>query len=297
MGTTVCGAQSISQVTTPDNVKRKVSLVNGTINTSSAKTSIDYNAVANAISALIPDPTTKDGYGPLFVRLARHSCATYSKTDNSGGSNGAFTPRQRLGQIKQDFPLISYADLYVLCGVVAISQMGGPKVPFRPGRVDIDPNNLIIVQQANRFPLPEDSKETMHAKFRLMGFGKKEMVTLLDAYCLGRCYTDRSGFDGPWVDHPTKFTNEYFKELIENGWKPAVVPETGKRQFEAFPKGEKLMMLPTDMHLVDDSTTREFVELYANNEQKIFDDFTHAFGRLLEFGVPGIDRNAIPYTF
>ncbi|CAF1456936.1 unnamed protein product [Didymodactylos carnosus] len=277
-----------------------------------AKTSIDYIAVAKHVSKLIPDQSTKDGYGPPFVRLAWHSCATYSEIDNSGGSNGAYMrlefpetdplhggldlARKRLEPIKQAFPFISYADLYVLCGVVAISEMGGPKVPFRPGRVDIKFNNLLIVEQKERFPIPDDSMEKMHEKFRRMGFGKKEMVALLGAHCLGRCYKDRSDFDGPWVDHPTKFTNEFFEELIENEWKASIVPETGKEQFEAYPEGEKLLMLPTDMYLLKDPETNELVEIYAKDQQKSFNDFVKAFGRLLEFGAKTVSYFWFAYT-
>ena len=44
--------------------------------------------------------------------------------------------RKRLEKIKQKFPGISYADLWTLAGVVAIEEMGGPKIKWRPGRTD-----------------------------------------------------------------------------------------------------------------------------------------------------------------
>ena len=44
--------------------------------------------------------------------------------------------RDRLEQIKAKFPGISYADLYTLAGVVAVEEMGGPKIKWVPGRTD-----------------------------------------------------------------------------------------------------------------------------------------------------------------
>ena len=44
--------------------------------------------------------------------------------------------RNHLEAIKKKFPGISYADLYTLAGVVAVEEMGGPTIKWRPGRTD-----------------------------------------------------------------------------------------------------------------------------------------------------------------
>ena len=36
---------------------------------------------------------------------------------------------------------------------------------------------------------------------------------------MGRCHTDRSGFEGPWTNAPTTFSNLYFTELTDNKWR------------------------------------------------------------------------------
>ena len=39
-------------------------------------------------------------------------------------------------KIKKEFPWISYGDLWTLGGVAAVQESGGPKIPWRPGRID-----------------------------------------------------------------------------------------------------------------------------------------------------------------
>lgn len=76
-----------------------------------------------------------------------------------------------------------------------------------------------------------------------MGFSDKEIVILSGAHALGRCHPDRSGFDGPWVVSPTRFSNQYFKMLTKFKWTPK--EWTGPFQYKNEDLGEELMMLPT----------------------------------------------------
>jgi cytochrome c peroxidase len=73
-----------------------------------------------------------------------------------------------------------------------------------------------------------------------MGFSDQEIVALSGAHSLGRCHSDRSGWDGPWTSAPTRFTNLYYKELLRRKWTPK--QWSGPLQFED--KSGKLMMLP-----------------------------------------------------
>ena len=123
-----------------------------------AAAAVDLKKVREAILDVIDADIEKRGDGSslagTFIRLAWHSSGTYSAADNSGGSNGArqrFDPeasfgnnaglhiaRKALEPVKAKFPELSYADLYTYSGVVAVEEAGGPNIPFRTGRVDMD---------------------------------------------------------------------------------------------------------------------------------------------------------------
>lgn len=118
--------------------------------------------------------------------------------------------------------------------------------------------------------------------FLYRGFNDQEIVALSGAHALGRCHTDRSGFSGPWTNAPTTFSNLYFVEL-QGKWVPK--QWNGPHQFEDAAT-KSLMMLPTDMELVHDPEFSEHAKRYARDQSAFFGDFSHAFGALLELGVP-----------
>ena len=55
---------------------------------------------------------------------------------NHGANAGLKAARDRLDPIKKKYPGLSYSDLWTLAGVVAVQEMGGPKIKWRPGRKD-----------------------------------------------------------------------------------------------------------------------------------------------------------------
>jgi hypothetical protein len=116
-----------------------------------------------------------------------------------------------------------------------------------------------------------------------MGFTDREIVALSGAHTLGRCHAVRSGFDGPWTTQPLKFDNEYFVNLVERKWRER--KWNGPRQFEDVETG-KLMMLPSDIALIEDDKFRSIVEEYANDEKLWFRDFAKSYGKLIALGCP-----------
>ncbi|KAG8465094.1 hypothetical protein KFE25_012457 [Diacronema lutheri] len=251
---------------------------------------------------------------PMMVRLAWHCAGTYDVKSGTGGSDGAtmrFKPesehggnaglqhaRALLEPVKRAHPNVSYADLYVYAGVLAVEACGGPTVGFRPGRSDA--LKATPPEQDKRFTpdgrLPgadagdhgkEKTAQHIRDIFYRMGFNDQEIVALSGAHALGRCHTDRSGYWGPWTRAETTLSNEYFREMLENTWTVKKAhkgkPWTGPLQFED-PTGE-LMMLPSDLALVWDARFKPHVEKYAADEALFFKDFAQAFKKLLELGV------------
>ena len=56
------------------------------------------------------------------------------------------------------------------------------------------------------------------AKYVLPSFNDQEIVALVGAHAVGRCHSDRSGFEGPWTFSPTTFTNDFYKLLFDEKW-------------------------------------------------------------------------------
>ncbi|KAK7976706.1 hypothetical protein PG989_015169 [Apiospora arundinis] len=276
-----------------------------------APTAEQLEPVKAAVRALLHQPEYDDGSaGPVLVRLAWHSAGTYCKETNTGGSNGAGMRYEKEGgdpanaglqharaflePVKKQFPFVSYADLWTLAATVAVAEMGGPAVPWQGGRTDYVDDAKV----PPRGRLPDGAQGADHLRFIFyrMGFSDQEIVALSGAHNLGRCHGDRSGFEGKWVNNPTRFSNQYFKLLLkfEKDWKKTTLAN-GLQQFvyvdedlageEGEEKEEGLMMLPTDMSLISDPKFRAWVEKYAADQDLFFRDFAAVFAKLLELGL------------
>lgn len=167
--------------------------------------------------------------------------------------------------------------------------MGGPAIHWRAGRKDsAAPSALPDGRLPNaNMGCPAATNSHIRDIFGRMGFSDKEIVALLGAHAIGRCHENASGFWGPWTRAETTFSNEFYRVLLEEKWTVKKThqgkPWKGPMQYE---NGDgTLMMLPSDMALLEDKEFRKHVENYAKNEEEFFKDFSTAFGKLLELGV------------
>ncbi|MEM9826044.1 MAG: catalase/peroxidase HPI [Planctomycetota bacterium] len=168
---------------------------------------LDLAAVKADLAELMTDsqdwwPADYGHYGPLFIRMAWHSAGTYRVTDGRGGASDGtmrFAPlngwpdntnldkaRRLLWPIKQKYGRkISWADLMVLTGNVALESMGFETLGFAGGRVDVwEP-------QADVYWGPETK---MLAAKRYSG--DRELAKPLAAVQMGLIYVNPEGPNG-----------------------------------------------------------------------------------------------------
>ncbi|MCG3714556.1 catalase/peroxidase HPI [Aliarcobacter butzleri] len=179
---------------------------------------LDYDALKADLTALMTDsqdwwPADYGHYGPLFIRMAWHSAGTYRTGDGRGGaSTGSqrLAPlnswpdnanldkaRRLLWPIKQKYGnKISWADLMILAGNVALESMGLKTFGFSGGRVDVwEPEEDIYWGKEAEW-LATSDKENSRYK------GERDLENPLAAVQMGLIYVNPEGPDG--VPDPIK---------------------------------------------------------------------------------------------
>jgi len=344
---------------------------------------LDLNAVIKDLHALMTDsqewwPADFGHYGGLFIRMAWHSAGTYRIADGRGGAGAGqqrFAPlnswpdnanldkaRRLLWPIKQKYGRkISWADLMVLAGNVALDSMGFKTFGFGGGRADVwEPEELywgpegtwlgderysgerqlqnplgavqmglIYVNPAgpNGKPDPVAAAKDIRETFFRMAMNDEETVALIaGGHSFGKThgagdpslvgpepegaaiedqglgwksrYGTGFGADaitgGPevtWTQTPTKWSNNFFKNLFENEWEltksPAGVPQWKAKSAaatipDAFDKSKKHVptMLTTDLSLRLDPAYEKISRRFYEHPDQFADAFARAWFKL-----------------
>ncbi|MBL3609120.1 catalase/peroxidase HPI [Rhodovulum sulfidophilum] len=173
---------------------------------------LDLNAVKSDLRALMTEsqdwwPADYGHYGGLFIRMAWHSAGTYRTADGRGGGgtgNQRFAPlnswpdnvnldkaRRLLWPVKKKYGnAISWADLMILAGNVALETMGLRTFGYAGGREDIyEPEEDIYWGSEREWLATSDKPQSRYS-------GDRDLETPLAAVQMGLIYVNPEGPDG-----------------------------------------------------------------------------------------------------
>ncbi|KLU24450.1 hydroperoxidase [Caballeronia mineralivorans PML1(12)] len=349
--------------------------------------SLDLAAVKKDLLALMTDsqdwwPADFGHYGPFFIRMAWHSAGTYRTGDGRGGAGAGqqrFAPlnswpdnvsldkaRRLIWPIKQKYGRkISWADLIILTGNVALESMGFKTFGFGGGRPDVwEPeedvywgsettwlggdkrytgvrdleNPLAAVQMGliyvnpegpNGNPDPVAAATDIRETFARMAMNDEETVALIaGGHTFGKTHgagpathvgpepeaasieqqglgwkssfgtgsggdAISSGLEVTWSTTPTKWSNDFFKNLFGYEWELTKSP-AGAHQWK--PKGDAgagaipdaydpskhhaPSMLTTDLSLRFDPAYEKISRRFYENPDQLADAFARAWFKL-----------------
>jgi catalase-peroxidase len=349
--------------------------------------SLDLAAVKKDLAALMTDsqdwwPADFGHYGPLFIRMAWHSAGTYRTGDGRGGGGRGqqrFAPlnswpdnasldkaRRLLWPVKQKYGRkISWADLMILAGNVALETMGFKTFGFGGGREDVwEPdqdvywgaektwlggdkrysgerdleNPLAAVQMGliyvnpegpNGNPDPIAAARDIRESFARMAMNDEETVALIaGGHTFGKTHgasdakhvgpepeaagiegqglgwkssfrtgkggdTITSGLEVIWTPTPTKWSNNFFRNLFGYEWELTKSP-AGAQQWkpkrgagaDSVPdaydpsKRHAPSMLTTDLSLRFDPVYEKISRRFMENPDQLADAFARAWFKL-----------------
>ena len=348
--------------------------------------SLDLAAVKKDLAALMTDsqdwwPADFGHYGPFFIRMAWHSAGTYRTGDGRGGAGRGqqrFAPlsswpdngnldkaRRLLWPIKQKYGRkISWADLIILTGNVALETMGFKTFGFAGGRADVwEPdqdvywgkehkwldnkrysgdrdleNPLAAVQMGLIYVNPEGpdgnpdrlaSARDIRETFARMAMNDEETVALIaGGHTFGKTHgagpaahvgaepeaagieeqslgwknsfgtgkggdAITSGLEVTWTSTPTKWSDEFFKNLFNYDWELTKSP-AGAHQWtpkngagngtvpHAHDASKRIApsMLTTDLALRFDPAYEKVSRRFMENPDQLADAFARAWFKL-----------------
>lgn len=193
--------------------------------------------------------------------------------------------------------------------------------PVMVGLIYVNPEGPLDVETGKQNPDPALSAGEIRTTFGKMGHTDKSTVALIggghafgkvhgacgeahaagqspkEAYStsdypwVGKCgktgngeNTWTSGFEGPWTSTPTKWSNEFFKDLLDKEWVKTTSP-AGKVQWKIKDAGgDPRIRLTSDMALIFDDKYKEIVEEFAANMTSLDEAFDTAWTGLTTAG-------------
>ena len=223
--------------------------------------SLDLDAVKKDLHELMTDsqdwwPADYGHYGPMFIRMAWHSAGTYRTSDGRGGGgtgNQRFAPlnswpdnvnldkaRRLLWPIKQKYGRkISWADLMILTGNVALESMGFKTFGFAGGREDIwEPEKDIYWGAEDEWLAASDNPKSRYS-------GDRDLENPLAAVQMGLIYVNPEGPDGnPDPIASGKDVRETFARMAMNDYETAALTIGGHTFGKCHGAGDPALVGP-----------------------------------------------------
>jgi len=259
------------------------------------------NVMTTPNPVLVPDNSTKPNYGAVFVYLAYQCASTFRRSDYVGGCNGArirFAPQsnwnvnfamdlamQVLQPVKTKYDTkLTWADLIVAAGQVAIEEAGGKSMSFCPGRSDaVDGSGSELLS-----PNLNMSASVLQQRLwlQLSGLTARDMVAL-SARIRSPVHLGRLGYvNSTWTTNSAQLSNQYFQVLLSETWEEYTSP-AGYLQYRAV--GKDLFMVQTDMNIKYQADWLAIAQEYAADNNLFLSDFAQAWSKLMN-----IDRFSGP---
>ena len=222
---------------------------------------LDLEAVKKDLAALMTDsqdwwPADYGHYGGLFIRMAWHSAGTYRLGDGRGGAghgNQRFAPlnswpdnvnldkaRRLLWPIKQKYGRkISWADLMILAGNVALESMGFKTFGFGGGREDIwEPEEDVYWGSEEEWLATSDKPKSRYT-------GDRDLENPLAAVQMGLIYVNPEGPDGnPDPVASGKDVRETFARMAMNDEETVALTAGGHTFGKAHGAGDPALVGP-----------------------------------------------------
>ncbi|KIZ06814.1 hypothetical protein MNEG_1131 [Monoraphidium neglectum] len=248
---------------------------------------------------------------PILIRLAWHDSGTFDENikqawPKPGGATASIRFNPEIGHganaglqaaldlvepVKQKYPLVSYADLYQMASAIGVEIAGGPAIPLRYGRVDVESPEDCAPEgrlPSAGHPFSDGSKtpaDHLRKIFYRMGLNDKDIVALSGAHTLGRSRPERSG----WGKEETKYTtapnNPPGSAPGGQSWTANWLTFDNSYFVEVKAKRDAdLLILPTDAAVFEDEGFRQYAEKYAEDQDAFFKDYVESHLKLSELG-------------
>jgi len=238
---------------------------------------------------------------PLLVRLAYQCASTYRGTDYQGGCNGARIrikpgadwPENKGLNAALSFltpthdkfsPLLSWADLVVLAGTVAVERASGgglSSLPFCGGRSDAAADDLgwPAYLQSGLTGGMSDTGALLLDKIDQMGMSRRDFVALMGAHSMGTMHANVSGYDGPWAYSSVgALSNVYFSNLLKSSF---TLDRRGQYYVVGPPSDPLGFALHTDVLLTFTPELAEHAVDFANDNAAFLSAFGTAWTKLM----------------